>query len=442
MGWQGHPKFPNIQRYDPIIAGLKADGWQLSAISYQPESILNKPVDVTPLLTRGLRHFALNGKLFFFLVLKAMIYFENASRGEEGFNTHVMSYTLAVSLSNFLGRDFYFDYEIPCSTPPDYALSGEFKDKFSILLNSERSLVSDLLEIPNRRVYEIDRSVADKLELQLVYSYFITTETVKQSFGNTIIWESFGAGRYDLTREHLESFNLIEWTHTKLSHLTYFYFLPRTEKYALLDSVQLRYLEPIEELAVRVGKEYGNFNAAHLRMGDFERIYRGDEFSIDPELFQRFVKTVFPDNSLPVLVATDGLQQKDMFRSIFDGYDLHFIDEIVFDNYLPEYGQLPFTDFNVLTIINQLLCAAAEGFIGTYRSTFTGIIHRLRQERYGKRDFNFFPDEKVARMLTPEGKIAPDRHGFFDWNRYSAFAEDHASMAWKREWDRELTAIG
>lgn len=370
-----------------------------------------------------------------------MLYFENASRGAEGFNTHVMSYTLAVSLSNFLEREFYFDFEIPSSTPPDFAFSDEFRDKFALLLESERSLVSDLLVLPSRRVDTIDRTVVSKLELQLVYSYFITTEAWKARFGQTLIWESFGAGRISLTREFLNEFELIEWTHTKLSHTSYFYFLPRAEKEALLETARLKFLEPIETLAARVAGQIGQFYSAHLRFGDFEQIYRSDEFAIDPDAFRRFVRATLPDDSLPVVIATDGLQQKDVLQAIFEGYRLIFIDELVFDEFADHFAGLPFTDFNVLTVIDQLVCAAADKFIGTYRSTFTGIIHRLRQERYGKNDFNFFPDEKVARLLTADGKLSPDRSGFFDWNRYSAFAEDHAAMAWKREWDRNLTAI-
>ncbi len=353
-----------------------------------------------------------------------------------------MSYTLAISLSKFLDRDFYFDFELPSSTPPEFALSGEFKERFSILLESERSLVSDLLVIPSRRVFDIDRSVENKLELQLVPSYFVTTEAFKAQYGNTIIWDSFGLGRIGLTREELRSYDLIEWTHTKLSHLNVLYFLPRSEKRELLDSVRLRYLEPIERLADKIRETQGKYYAAHLRLGDFEQIYRGDEFSIDPDAFRRYASAVLPDKNTKVLIATDGLGQKNLFRDIFHGYEVRFIDEIVFDECRSEFEELPYTDFNVLTVINQLICAGSDIFIGTYRSTLTGIIHRLRQERYGKRDFNFFPDEKVARLLTADGKIGADRHGFFDWNRFSAFAEDHTAVAWKREWDRELSAIG
>jgi hypothetical protein len=98
-------------------------------------------------------------------------------------------------------------------------------------------------------------------------------------------------------------------------------------------------------------------------------------------------------------------------------------------------------DFNVLTVINQLIAAAGQTFVGTYRSTFSGIIHRLRQERYGYKDFNFFPDERVSLLLNDEMKIVPDRSGFFHWNRFSQFMQDHESMAWRREWDFDLSSV-
>ncbi len=370
-----------------------------------------------------------------------MIYYENASRGEEGFNTHVLSYTLAVSLSNFLERELYFAFEIPSSTPPDYVNNEKFRDRFAILVESERSLVSDLLVLPTRRVQEVDASLTRKLELQLVYSYFVTTEAMKQRFGGTMIWDSFSVGRIGLTKEHLQEFDLIEWTHTKLSHASVFYFLPRDEKNELLDTIQLRYIEPIEQLAVKIITQLGNFDAVHLRFGDFEEIYRSDDFTIDADVFADFARSAFPDRDIPIVIATDGLEEKEFFQRIFEAHQVIFIDELIFTDFFDDYRTLPFTDFNALTVLNQLICAAAGRFVGTYRSTFTGIIHRLRQERYARRDLDFFPDDKVMRVMTDDFRIVPDRQGFFEWNRYSAFAEEHSAIAWKREWDRQLSAI-
>ncbi len=368
-----------------------------------------------------------------------MIYFENASRGEEGFNTHLMSYTLCISLSNFLERDFFFDFEIPSSCPPEYPSDPAYNDKFRILLESPRSRVSELLNIPNRRVLSIDRELENKAEFQLLHSYFVTTEEMKKALAGTILWDSFAVGRHCLTREQLKEFELIEWTHSKLTSPAFFYFLKRQEKQALMDSVKIRYLDEIERLAATIMRKLGLFYACHFRLNVFLQFF--DDYSPDVDRFRDYVRTTFKDASRPVLVATEALQKKDIVRGIFSDFQLVFIDELIFDGYGDEYKELPYTDFNVVTILNQLICSAAETFIGTYQSSFTAIIHRLRQERFGKKDFHFFPDPKVMALLTADHTIAPDQHGFFDWNRYSAFAEDHAAMAWMREWDHDLTSI-
>lgn len=371
-----------------------------------------------------------------------MIYYENASKGVEGFNTHVLAYTFCFSFSNFLDRDFFFDYEIPSSTPPDFAGQDEFRDKFKILLESGRSLVTDLVVMPAflRRRFEIDRSEDNKITFELLYGYFATTEEIKAKFGNTIIWNSFAVGREALTREQLQSYELIEWLNPKLTSPSVFYFLSKPEKDEFLKSVQIRYLEEIENLARKIVGEYGKFNSFHLQLGDFLNVNK-NEYRFDVERFKDYVKATFTDAETPILAATDGLYEKEKFAEMLKGYKVVFIDELIFDQFREAYEGLSFTDFNVLTILNQLICANSEIFIGTYRSTMTSVLHRLRQERFGKKDFNFSPDEKVSQLLTPDLILKTDKSGFFDWNRYSAFSAHQIHIAWWREWDFDLTAM-
>jgi hypothetical protein len=255
------------------------------------------------------------------------------------------------------------------------------------------------------------------------------------------LWNAFGVGRHALTREYLNSFDLVEWTHTKLTSPALFYLLPKVEKRELMRSVRLRYRDDIEALASRISAAAGDYDAIHLRLGDFLTNYKEDEYSVNVERFAKYTAKTFGDSGRRVLIATDGLHEKNLFRKLLSGFDYSFIDELIFDEYREDYNELEFTDFNSVTIINQLVCAAAVKFIGTYRSTFTGLIHRLRQERYGRRDFCFFPDDLVAKLLDENMTIRADRSGFFDWNRYSYFAQDHNHMSWMREWDHEHTLI-
>jgi hypothetical protein len=369
-----------------------------------------------------------------------MIYFENGSFGAEGLNTHVYSWTLAIALSNFLDRDFYFDFEVPSSRPPEYVLRPQFAKRFRILVESPRSLVSDLVDIPNRRVYEINRTLESKADYQLLYSHFATTDAIRSKFEKTMVWDSFAVGRIPLIREELQKYALVEWTHTKISSVAYFFFLEREEKEALLDSVAVRYRPDIETLASRIVADVGKHYAVHVRLSDFLG-FGEEEYSFEADRFRKYLDRTFPDRSLPILVATDALYEKETIAKAFEGFKTVFIDEMVFDDYPDAYRSLDFTDYNVLTILNQLLCGSAERFVGTYRSTVTGIIHRIRQERLGDRRFDFWPDERVRKVLSLDWELTPDRSGFFDWNRFSVFSETHQQMAWMREWDYKLTAI-
>jgi hypothetical protein len=369
-----------------------------------------------------------------------MIYFENGSLGAEGLNTHVYSWTLCIAISNFLGRDFFFDYEVPSSRPPEYVLRPEFRDRFRILIDSPRSLVSDLMDIPNRRVDKIDRDVEKKVGFQLLYSHFATTAAIREKFQNTMVWDSFAVGRIPLVREDLLTFDLIEWTHTKVSSVAYFFFLERAEKDELLNGVAVTYRRDIEALAAKIDAEIGPHYAVHVRLSDFLG-FGDDEYSFKADRFKKYLDRIFPDRSVPVMIATDALYEKDLIARAFEGFRAVFIDEFIFDHFREAYSSLDFTDYNVLTILNQLLCGSAERFVGTYRSTVTGIIHRIRQERLGDRRFDFWPDERVRRVLSPEWELTPERSGFFDWNRFLVFSETHQQMAWMREWDYKLTSI-
>ena len=370
-----------------------------------------------------------------------MIYFENSPGRPEGFNTHVLRYTMAMALSNFLDRDFYFAGDDPSNTPPDYAVSGPYAEKFAILLDSPRSNVTDLVVTPNRRVYSVDRDAANKLEIEVLMSYFFTTEGLKSRFENSFIWNAFGVGRFALTREELQEYDLMEFTHQTLSNPAYAFFLPRAEKNKLLASVRIRYIDEIESFVDALTNDIGPFYAVHVRLGDFLKTYEGELDRNLPDAYRHYVAATFPNRDLPVLVATNSLEEKEEFDRVFEDYRLIYIDELIFDSYGERYRDLPFTDFNVVTILDQLLCANAELFIGTYRSTFTSIIHRLRQERAGRKDFHFFPDQRVAKLIGESNILRPDQSGFFDWNRYTVFAQNHHDMSWRREWDHDLTSL-
>jgi hypothetical protein len=370
-----------------------------------------------------------------------MIYFQNHRKGKSGLNNHVIPYTLAIAISNFLDRDFFFDHEIPTITLPPVRAEGRFDAQLRHIIDAPRSVVSDLLAIPGRRVFEIDRKVGEKFHVEDPMLMFMTDRASRDKSAETMIWNFFSLGRGPLVKEDLEEFGLIEFGDNCIINASFFFFLEREAKQRLLDSIKITYRRELETLGAKIANSLGGFNAIHLRQGDFQTVYGSDGYSVEPDVFADLVKVVFEGKELPVLIATDEFQQKEAFRKILEGYRYEFIDEIILSDYFDDFRSLPFSDFNSLAIIDQLICAAGERFIGTCRSTFTSVIHRLRQERYGKTDFDFFPDARVRRHLDSNLRTVPDGKGFFEWNRYSAFAEHYEYPAWMREWNYNLTSV-
>ena len=370
-----------------------------------------------------------------------MIYFENHCRGRTGLNNHVLPFTLCTAISNFLDRDFYFDYELPTITLPEVALEGPLKTELEHVVRAGRSLVTDLLDIPHRRVFEIERDVEKKLRVDDPMLTFMTERTHQEKFGQTMIWNFFSLGRTALVREELGQFELLEFGPNCIINASFYFFLEREKKRQLLDSIKIKYRDEIESLGSKIISSVGAYNSIHVRLGDFQTVYGSDGFVVEPESFGDYLRTKFADSDLPLLVATDEFQNEEVFARMLKGFRYRFIDELILGDHFQEFRSLSFSDFNVLSVLTQLICAGGERFVGTCRSTFTSVIHRLRQERYSKKDFDLLPDARVRRHLDSEFRTIPDGQGFFEWNRYSAFAEHYEYPAWMREWDYDLTAV-
>jgi hypothetical protein len=370
-----------------------------------------------------------------------MIYFENHCNGRTGLNNHVVPYTLSIAISNFLGRDFFFDYEIPTITLPEVSASGPLKRQLEHVMNSKRSLVSDLLDIPNRRRFEIDRTVAKQRRIDDPMMTFMTDNEQREKLASTMIWNCFSLGREAFVKEELDEFELVEFGNNCIINASFYFFLGREAKRQLLDSIRIRYADELERLAEKIVSSVGRFNAIHLRLGDFRSVYGPDGYSVESEEFGNLLNAIFADRDVPVLIATDGFQEKELFSKMLAGFRYEFIDEMILGDFFEDLKTLRFSDFNVLSVLTQLVCAGSENFVGTCRSTFTSVIHRIRQERNARVDFNFFPDARVSRHLDAEFNVVPDGQGFFEWNRYSAFAEHYEYPAWMREWNYELTAV-
>src|SRR5438045_2986298 len=142
---------------------------------------------------------------------------------------------------------------------------------------------------------------------------FMTNEDQRGKFAESMIWNFFSLGRTGLVKEDLERFDVVEFGNNCIINPRFFFFLERAAKSQLLDPLAIRYLTELEELAAKITASFGKFNAIHLRLGDFVSFYGSDGYSVDAELFGRCLRAIFQDRNIPVLIATDSFQSKEIF---------------------------------------------------------------------------------------------------------------------------------
>jgi hypothetical protein len=151
---------------------------------------------------------------------------------------------------------------------------------------------------------------------------------------------------------------------------------------------QLRYNDRLQCAAARIvaalkenEKRFeGIFHAMHIRRTDLTKAYT--KFGVDKNATDIFHTVTTEHNIIPedsvVYIATDEHDASffDVFRERYTA--VYFLDDfrdVLGDDVPSEYYGM----------IDQLVCSRSEHFVGTYYSTFTGYINRLRGYHSQKR---------------------------------------------------------
>jgi len=229
-----------------------------------------------------------------------------------------------------------------------------------------------------------------------------------------------------------------------LSFYSYFFYFDdetRRAAYQVLQRMQPK--PPYAELARRVARDLGSFNAVHMRRGDFKLTYGVTVLDRQPwEAIESLEKHFSPGERL--LICTDE-RADPFFREIEATWPDHvFIDHHILDNYGAEFAALPRHDCIALAYLSQLVAAESKDFVGTMTSTFTSLIQRYRGNRGKPEPFKFLwnelpdPGERLERGRHPFSECIPMDNGImveqfdgpYSWNRCSQLL----NPAWMREW--------
>jgi hypothetical protein len=132
----------------------------------------------------------------------------------------------------------------------------------------------------------------------------------------------------------------------------------------LIQCAAARVVQAMREAARRQGSN-GTFDSLHVRRGDFQ--FREMILPAE-ELYEKNLKSFFREKRT-LFVATDE-RNTSYFDILRDHYQIYFLKD--FEHLLVDVNR------NFFGMIDQLVASRGEIFVGTYFSTFSGYINRLK----------------------------------------------------------------
>ena len=171
----------------------------------------------------------------------------------------------------------------------------------------------------------------------------------------------------------------------------------------------VRFKDVYVDLAKKISNSLGSFQGMHLRLSDHIKM-----FNTTQDMFESWLDR-YENNGLPIVVSTcepgNKMIQDNKHRFIL-------LDEYIVNNFRDDFMSLPFQDEVVFGLICNLVLHDSVNFVGTSGSTYSGYIHRVRNQR-GVETWDFFDNPPKAIALP------------YSWNGYPL---DNGRKMWWREW--------
>ena len=218
----------------------------------------------------------------------------------------------------------------------------------------------------------------------------------------------------------------------------YFFLASGTTKKKIKNVVkQIQPKQIYLDLAGKISKDLQNYNAIHVRLGDFNQWWINSPTA--GEIVDN-ITSVFEKDKL-LLICTDNYLKEDFFKPIIDAYPKHlFIDQFIMKEYKNELEALPHNDANVIALLSALVSGKSDFFAGSIYSTFTSAIHRRRLFDNPKSPILFTSNPFDDSVKIENCEFKSSRSGTFSWNRL-AFPnpESARANAWLREWPETIS---
>lgn len=174
---------------------------------------------------------------------------------------------------------------------------------------------------------------------------------------------------------------------------------------------KVRFKKVYTDFADKIVESLGEFQGGHIRLSD----HAIKMFSTTQEMFENGLDK-FEKNKLPIIISTCEPGNKMIIKN---KHRFILLDEYIVNHFAKEFYELPFQDEVVFGLICNLVMQKAKYFIGTSGSTYTGYIHRKRNELGLNETWDFFDEPKY------------EQNGPYSWN--GSFLEE-GQKNWWREW--------
>nr|WP_293845260.1 hypothetical protein [uncultured Arsenicibacter sp.] len=201
-----------------------------------------------------------------------------------------------------------------------------------------------------------------------------------------------------------------------------------------------RYLDAAIGVVDTLKKSAKSYCSIHVRRGDYIQPYTRNGLVTAEEMLPVIEKTCPKDSML--VIHTDE-QDEHYFDAIKQKYRNHWlIDKQLVDN---------FPDSVERGLVSLLVASHSDNFIGTYYSTFTGLIQRYRKYNGYLERFLYLYSQQPMPVVNqleggevqtiynavehlPNGKQKEGSFGKYTWNRLGLPANFTPNLFWAREW--------
>ncbi len=351
-----------------------------------------------------------------------------------GLSNIIMSYELLLSIAYITKRKVILppdvwmlfhskDYNHHDWKKKDYVDVWEFLDKDIVTKEFDCIDFYDVPEFQGKfEEMETKRSYTgniggtiDGSEISCYYSQKVKTldgdYTVftADDYQNNLDFDDFCWGRKSINlNDYTKKF--LHFENNLFGHYWYMIYPGDAHKRNLLkDKINrcFRYKNKFYELSKKVKEKIGDYNSVHVRRNDF-LICHGDKLVPSDLLLEKLY--AFFERSKPLYIATD---EKDLsfFDPVREKYDIYFYKDFDFNTTSLE------TD-----VMDQVICAESDIFMGTYLSTYTKRINVMRGIESKQAD----DDMGINRILESRERIPKDiinpwskKMGGWGWNESS-----------------------